>query len=133
MRLCRTNGKKKLADFNNFLEEFDPKLRKKLLNTRRKSVAFSVCTVDNKNMTFDLDQKKVFLGTLPSKEQSYFSSVEKKENEKFGSVQGISLNFGERKKKRCRLPSSGARRMSVPAVIPILLEEPGRITNRVKL
>ena len=53
--------------------ELDPMLKKKLLQvyflpmkqchktaqTRRKSVAFSVCVVDRDNMTFDLDRKKV--------------------------------------------------------------------------
>merc|ERR1712126_163527 len=42
-------------------EEFDPMLKKKLLQTRRKSVSFSVCVLDRDNMTFDLERKKVLL------------------------------------------------------------------------
>ena len=43
-------------------QELDPMLKRKLVATRRKSVAFSVCVVDRENMTFDLESKRVLLG-----------------------------------------------------------------------
>ena len=46
--------------------EIDPMLKAKLMQTRRKSVAFSVCVVDREKMTFDLDRKRVLLGLTRS-------------------------------------------------------------------
>ena len=62
-------------------QEVDPMLKPKLMATRRKSVAFSVCVVDRENMTFDLDRKRVMLGLSESSllptlaEDSELSSV----------------------------------------------------------
>ena len=113
-------------------DDFDPKLRKRLLQTRRKSVAFSVCTVDNENMTFDLDQKKVFLGSGPLSDRIPLSSagplptlVETCEVDKLGSLQGIPLWMGE---KKPTMPGIRGRRMSVPAV-PFISEELGGFSS----
>ena len=58
-----------------FYEDIDPMLKKKLLQTRRKSVAFSVCIVDKENMTFDLDRKRVLLGLASSTDRIPLSSA----------------------------------------------------------
>ena len=120
---------------DDFFEDFDPKLRKRLLQTRRKSVAFSVCTVDNENMTFDLDRKKVFLGSgtlsnMPSDRVPLSSAcalptlVETCEVDKTGSLQGIPLWVGEGRTSLGKMPGYRGRRMSVPAV-PFISEELG--------
>ena len=62
-------------DDDDFYEEIDPMLKKKLLQTRRKSVAFSVCVVDKENMTFDLDRKRVLLGLANSTDRIPLSSA----------------------------------------------------------
>ena len=121
-----------------FFEDFDPKLRKRLLQTRRKSVAFSVCTVDNENMTFDLDRKKVFLGSgslanlpdrLPlSSACALPTLVETCEIEKIGSLQGIPLLMGESRPCLGKMPGYRGRRMSVPAV-PFISEELGGMSS----
>ena len=54
------------SDEEDFYEEIDPMLKKKLLQTRRKSVSFSVCIVDKEKMTFALDRKHVLLGLATS-------------------------------------------------------------------
>ena len=54
------------SDEDDFYEELDPMLKKKLLQTRRKSVSFSVCIVDKEKMTFALDRKHVLLGLASS-------------------------------------------------------------------
>ena len=103
---------------------------KRLLQTRHKSVAFSV---DNENMTFDLDRKKVFLGSgtlpnLPSDRMPLSSAcalptlVETCEIEKIGSFQGIPLWLGETRHSLGKMPGNRGRRMSVPAV-PFICEE----------
>ena len=123
---------------DDLFEDFDPKLRKRLLQTRRKSVAFSVCTVDNENMTFDLDRKKVFLGAgttlanLPSDRIPLSSAcalptlLETCETEKIGSLQGIPLGLGDTVQNFGKLPGNRGRRMSVPAV-PFISEEVMRV------
>ena len=54
------------SDEDDFYEELDPMLKKKLLQTRRKSVSFSVCIVDKEKTTFDLDRRHVLLGLATS-------------------------------------------------------------------
>ena len=55
-------------------DEEDPLLTRALLQTRRKSVSFSVCVMDEHNMSFDLERKKVLLGANSGSQQP-FSSV----------------------------------------------------------
>lgn len=103
-------------------DEIDPMLKRKLLQTRRKSVAFSVCVVDRDNMTFDLDRKKVLLGvssdrlsTLPSLAEQQ-SESETTENVKF-NVPILQGAVGSRRGSRvATYHQRTGRRMSVPAV-----------------
>ena len=105
-----------------FYEEMDPMLKRKLLQTRRKSVAFSVCVVDKENMTFDLDRKRVLLGLASSTDRIPLSSAcalptleESCETEKMGQhiplVMSTKPEYGTSKQEYNRV-----RRMSVPAV-----------------
>ena len=55
-------------------QEVDPMLKPKLMATRRKSVAFSVCVVDRENMTFDLDRKRVMLGSAVKRSIGFTNS-----------------------------------------------------------
>ena len=93
-------------------------LKKKLVQTRRKSVAFSVCVVDRENMTFDLESKRVMLGLasrstdrlphiMPTLEESEC------ETEKLGLSIPLMMTCPHRPDVK-RFNSS--RRMSVPAV-----------------
>jgi hypothetical protein len=61
-------------DDDDLYEEIDPMLKKKLLQTHRKSVAFSVCIFDKENVTFDLDRKRVLLGLGNSTDRIPLSS-----------------------------------------------------------
>ena len=114
-------------DDDDFYEEIDPMLKKKLLQTRRKSVAFSVCVVDKENMTFDLDRKRVLLGLASSTDRIPLSSAcvlptldESCETEKMGHhiplVLSTKPEYGTSSRNYTR-----ARRMSVPAV-PLAME-----------
>ena len=114
-------------DDDDFYEEIDPMLKKKLLQTRRKSVAFSVCVVDKEKMTFDLDRKRVLLGLANSTDRIPLSSacalptlVESCETEKMGHhiplVITTRTDYSVIKQDYNR-----ARRMSVPAV-PLAME-----------
>jgi len=110
-------------------DEIDPMLKKKLLQTRRKSVAFSVCVVDKDNMTFDLDRKKVLLG-IPStmgmssdRLASLPPLVEGEGAESFKSHINVPLlqvvqGGGSRRGSRVGVGyhQKTGRRMSVPAV-----------------
>ena len=108
-------------------EEIDPMLKKKLLQTRRKSVAFSVCIVDKEKMTFDLDRKRVLLGLATSTDRIPFISAcalptleESCETEKIGHH--IPLVISKRPEYGVTKPGyKRVRRMSVPAV-PMAME-----------
>ena len=93
-------------------------LKRKLVQTRRKSVAFSVCVVDRENMTFDLESKRVMLGLatatrstdrLPHIMPTWHEEAEC-ETEKMGL--SIPLIMSGPDKPRF----NSGRRMSVPAV-----------------
>ena len=88
-------------------QEVDPMLKPKLMATRRKSVAFSVCVVDRENMTFDLDRKRVMLGLS---ESSLLPTLA--EDSELSSVPLVLP--GPRAAPARRFNTS--RRMSVPAV-----------------
>ena len=96
-------------------------LKRKLVQTRRKSVAFSVCVVDRENMTFDLESKRVMLGLatgtrstdrLPRILPTWHEEAEC-ETEKMGLSIPLIMS-GPDKPRAPRFNS--ARRMSVPAV-----------------
>ena len=103
-----------------FYEELDPVIKKKLLQTSRKSVSFSVCVVDKEMMTFDLDRKHVLLGlssstkrcplttarALPTQEASCEA---KKMDHHIPLVTSTSTEYGDSR-------YSKGRRMSVPAL-----------------
>jgi len=101
--------------------EIDPMLKKKLLQTRRKSVAFSVCVVDRDNMTFDLDRKKVLLGMSADRLSVLPALAEQAESETTENVKfNVPILQGAAGSRRAsRAPSyhqRTGRRMSVPAV-----------------
>jgi len=50
-------------DISQEFQEMDPLLMKRILQTRRKSVAFSICVLDRDSMTFEMDRKKVQLSS----------------------------------------------------------------------
>lgn len=90
-------------------------------------------------MTFDLDRKKVFLGSgtlanLPTDRLPLSSAcalptlVETCEIEKIGSLQGIPLLMGESRHSLGKMPGYRGRRMSVPAV-PFISEELGGMNS----
>ena len=120
---------------DDFYEEIDPILKKKLLQTRRKSVAFSVCIVDKENMTFDLDRKGVLLGLATSTDRIPLSSAcalptleESCETEKMGHH--IPLVISTRLKRGVTKPGyNRVRRMSVPAV-SLAMEFDARVGRR---
>ena len=108
-------------------------LKEKLLQTRRKSVAFSVCIVDKENMTFDLDRKRVLLGLATSTDRIPLSSAcalptleESCETEKMGHH--IPLVISIRPEHSVTKPVR-VRRMSVPAV-PLAMEFDARVGRR---
>ena len=99
-------------------QEIDPMLKRKLVATRRKSVAFSVCVVDRENMTFDLESKRVMLGlstdrlassTLPTLREDC-------ESEKMGQSIPLIIPPDNDGDPRPGVRFNQARRMSVPAV-----------------
>jgi hypothetical protein len=56
-------------DADAICKDLDPIINEKLLQTRHKSVSFSVCVVDKEKINFDLDTKHVLLGlsgSMPS-------------------------------------------------------------------
>ena len=118
-----------------FYEDIDPMLKKKLLQTRRKSVAFSVCIVDKENMTFDLDRKRVLLGLASSTDRIPLSSAcalptleESCETEKMGHH--IPLVISTRPEHSVTKPGyNRVRRMSVPAV-PLAMDFDARAGGR---
>ena len=120
-------------------QEIDPMLKRKLVATRRKSVAFSVCVVDRENMTFDLESKRVMLGLTRSTDRlpSVLPTLQEDcESEKMG--QSIPLiipppGSGTGVLKTGRFNST--RRMSVPAVCltKILHHEDDLRHDRVKM
>ena len=65
----RTNNESDEDTDDELYQEIDPMLKRKLVATRRKSVAFSVCVVDRENMTFDLESKRVMLGLTRSSDR----------------------------------------------------------------
>ena len=106
-------------DDDEYFEDFDPKLKKRLLQTRRKSVTFSVCTVDNEARTFDLDQKKVpLVNVLPPVE-------EEKEKPVREGVKRVPIPPWQGVKWAKRATE---RRMSVPAV-PFIIENMERVDS----
>ena len=96
-------------------------LKRKLVQTRRKSVAFSVCVVDRENMTFDLESKRVMLGlataTRSTDRLPHIMPTWHEESECETEKMGLSIPLimsGPDKPRALRFNS--ARRMSVPAV-----------------
>ncbi|XP_023336770.1 uncharacterized protein LOC111707838 isoform X2 [Eurytemora carolleeae] len=100
-------------DINQGFGEEDPMLTKRLLQTRRKSVAFSVCVLDRDSMTFEMDRKKVLINSTDRIPNASFCPLptlsEDCETEKIP----IPLSLITRHK--IRHPSvNRARRMSLP-------------------
>ena len=112
-------------------QELDPMLKRKLVATRRKSVAFSVCVVDRENMTFDLESKRVMLGLgsrstdrLPVTMTAGLLPTLQEDCETGAAMQSIPLVIPE-------VRGRGRRRMSVPAVcLTKTLHEEGLETDR---
>ena len=103
-------------------------LKKKLLQTRRKSVAFSVCVVDKERMTFDLDRKRVMLGLAASTDRIPLSSAcalptleESCETEKMGHHIPLVMANKVEYEIKDKTEYNRGRRMSVPAV-PLAME-----------
>lgn len=91
-------------------------LKRKLVQTRRKSVAFSVCVVDRENMTFDLESKRVMLGlaTRSTDRLPHILPTWHEESECETEKMGLSIPLIMSGQDKPRFNS--ARRMSVPAV-----------------
>ena len=106
------------TDTEEMYQELDPMLKRKLVQTRRKSVAFSVCVVDRENMTFDLESKRVMLGlTSRSTDRLPHLLPTLQESECETEKMGLSIPLvmsGPDRPAMVRFNTS--RRMSVPAV-----------------